>query len=203
MLSGFTFGFTVGLIVAYSAALIGGTLCFLLARRYLQRYIRSWFKQYRHLEAVLRAVEKRGLKLLVLIRVAPYPYNIMNVLLATTTVSTGTFILGTALSLIKIALHVFIGANLTSFTRPNKDEDPMMHTVRIVVMIAGFVFGLAVMVYMYRLTQKLVDEVVVNEGLQEAEEGLLGDEWGWEEDAFLAEEEEEREEAIVHPTNHT
>lgn len=64
---------------------------------------------------VVRAIEKRP-RLLFLIRLAPYPYNVTNCLLATSSALTlRTYTICTALSLFKVVIHTYIGASIHSF----------------------------------------------------------------------------------------
>lgn len=68
-----------------------------------------------YLKRVVRAIEKRP-KLLFLIRLAPYPYNVMNCLLAASpTLTWQTYTLCTALSLFKLIIHTSIGSTIHSF----------------------------------------------------------------------------------------
>ena len=50
-----------------------------------------------------------------LIRIAPYPFSIFNVLLSTTSFGILDFVLATAISLFKSLLHIYIGSKLESF----------------------------------------------------------------------------------------
>lgn len=68
-----------------------------------------------YLKRVVRAIEKRP-KLLFLIRLAPYPYNVMNCLLAASpTLTWQTYAACTALSLFKLIIHTSIGSTIHSF----------------------------------------------------------------------------------------
>jgi uncharacterized membrane protein YdjX (TVP38/TMEM64 family) len=70
-----------GFLVSYAAALSGALAVFLLSRHVFRDLIARWFAQWVYLKRVVRAIERRP-KLLFLIRLAPYPYNVMNCLLA-------------------------------------------------------------------------------------------------------------------------
>jgi hypothetical protein len=62
--------------------------------------------------------------LLLLIRIAPYPYNLLNVILASApSLTLRTYTACTAVSLLKLVLHTWIGAgihDIASFGRPHK-----------------------------------------------------------------------------------
>lgn len=61
-LAGFTFGFWPGMMVGYAGALAGGVTCFMVCRVWFGGYVRRIVEKYPSLEAVVRAVEKKGLK---------------------------------------------------------------------------------------------------------------------------------------------
>lgn len=106
---------------------------------------------------------------------------------AATNLSLATFAAGTALSLFKIALHIYIGANLTSFAKHILGEEEMTEgeqraeTVRIVAAVLGSILAFGVMAYLYRIAKKAVAEA--NSEAAEAAESM----------AFLGEEAQEAE----------
>ncbi|KAG0273828.1 Transmembrane protein 64 [Linnemannia exigua] len=113
-MSGYVYGFGLGLFIAYTSALLGSIACFYLCRRWFKVQVRSLMAKKQSMKSVVKAVEKRGFKLMILIRLAPYPFNLMNALLSATHIPLSTFALATALSLTKLALHVYIGSTLSS-----------------------------------------------------------------------------------------
>lgn len=105
-------------------------------------------------------------KLFLLIRLSPYPFNLLNVLFATTNISLAHYTLGTALSLLKISLHIYVGANLTSFAKHIMgNEDDMTEgerravTVRYIAVVTGSVLATAVMIYVYIVAKRAVAEI--------------------------------------------
>lgn len=61
-LSGFTFGFQKGFPISYFSALTGAIVCFSLSRRFLKASVTRTLHKYPNLEAVVKAVEKKGFK---------------------------------------------------------------------------------------------------------------------------------------------
>jgi len=59
-----------------------------------------------------KAIAKEGLPFVVLIRIAPYPYPVFNVLFAASSVPFWTFALGTMIAQAKILIHIYIGLSL-------------------------------------------------------------------------------------------
>jgi hypothetical protein len=103
--------------------------------------------------------------LFILIRLSPYPFNLLNVLFASTDISLFHFAAGTAITLLKIALHVYIGANLTSFAKHilGEDEDMTEGQIRAeklqnFIVVIGSVVTFAGMAYIYRVAKAAVKE---------------------------------------------
>jgi len=61
------------------------------------------FRRYPKYVALERAIEKEGLPVVILIRIAPYPYPLFNALFAASRVKFHTYAIGTAVSLVKVA----------------------------------------------------------------------------------------------------
>jgi len=129
------------------------------------------------LKRVVRAIEKRP-RLLLLIRVAPYPYNLMNVLLAAShTLSFSTYFWCTALSLCKVVIHTSIGSGIHNFAghhlsgeTAEEDGDHLRKTWTVV----GIALCIGILVYLSIVARRAVDEELEEEnGLCAEEEGRL------------------------------
>lgn len=86
------------------------------------------------------------------------------------------------MSLFKIAFHIYIGANLTSFAKHILGEEEMTEsdqrvaTVRIIAAVVGSILAFGVMAYLYRVAKKAVAEAN-NEAAEGAESmAFLGEE---------------------------
>lgn len=111
-----------------------------------------------------------------MIRLSPYPFNLLNFLFGATSIPFTHFVAGTAISLTKIALHVYIGANLTSFAKhilgEDNDDDMTEGEIRAerlkyTAMILGSLISFGVIAYIYRLTKAAIAEA---NAIEESEE---------------------------------
>lgn len=100
-----------------------------------------------------------------MIRLSPYPFNLLNVVFAATNISLFQFAAGTALTLLKIALHVYIGANLTSLAKHilGEEEDLSEDEIRIeklksFAMVVGSIITFIGMAYIYRVAKAAIKE---------------------------------------------
>lgn len=85
---------------------------------------------------------------------------------AATDISLATYTLGTAISLIKIGIHVYIGATLPSFAKHilgEDDDDPVdrgTEIFRYTAMVLGAILSFGVMIYIYFIAKKAVEDVI-------------------------------------------
>jgi len=160
VLSGYTFGAVPGAVISYCAALAGAIVVFVLSRCLLRDYIAHWLNSIARIRRVIRAIEKRP-KLLFLIRLAPYPYNVMNCLLAASpTLTLQTYTICTALSLFKVIIHTYIGASIHSFKTyhiTNSSENATDWVAQFCTII-GVSLCIAVLVYLATIARKAIDE---------------------------------------------
>ncbi|KAG8893668.1 hypothetical protein FRB99_001816 [Tulasnella sp. 403] len=125
------------------------------------------------IKRAIRAVEKQP-SLLFLIRLSPYPYNLMNALLATSRISFTTYTTCTALSLFKVIIHTTIGASIHKFsdyhthshdatndgdgTESGNDEGDGEDWSRVWT-IFGVILCVAVLVYLSWVARRAVDDL--------------------------------------------
>ncbi|PBL02219.1 hypothetical protein ARMGADRAFT_1005635 [Armillaria gallica] len=168
ILSGYTFGLWTGAVISYFAALAGALVVFTVSRSLLHDTITRWLDSACTMKRVVRAIEKRP-KLLFLIRLAPYPYNVMNCLLAAApTLSLRTYTICTALSLFKVIIHTSVGASIHSFkdyhVTPSSyadqgaEKDTSSDTVAHMWTYLGIGLCVAILVYLSYVARKAVDE---------------------------------------------
>jgi len=167
ILSGYTFGAGVGAVISYFAALSGALTVFLISRTLLRDSISRWLESACTIKRVVRAIEKRP-KLLFLVRLAPYPYNVMNCLLAASpTLTLRTYTICTAASLFKVIIHTTVGASIHSFKNykapsgdvPAEEETNMARIWTIV----GVILCVAIFIYLSIVARRAVDEELADE----------------------------------------
>ncbi|KAJ7086726.1 hypothetical protein C8R44DRAFT_893520 [Mycena epipterygia] len=177
ILSGYTFGPWAGAVLSYFAALSGALTVFLLSRTLLRERITRWLDSACTIKRVVRAVEKRP-KLLFLVRLAPYPYNVMNCLLAASpTLTLRTYTVCTAASLFKVIVHTSLGASIHSFKdyhAPAADgataDAGGADAVARMWTIGGVVLCIAIFVYLSVVARRAVDEELGDEPVCDPEE---------------------------------
>ncbi|KAL5508350.1 hypothetical protein ACEPAH_5969 [Sanghuangporus vaninii] len=172
VLSGYTFGAWSGGIVSYFSALAGAIFVFWLSRSIpsLRCAITSCMSRSRALQRVVRAISKRP-SLLFLVRLAPYPYNVLNALLAgCPRLTFQTYMYCTALSLLKVIIHTSVGAGIKNFadyhSPTNADGSKLMNesgedsadSLGQMSTILGIVLCVVIAVYLTYVARRAVDE---------------------------------------------
>ncbi|KAK8843357.1 hypothetical protein IAR55_007014 [Kwoniella newhampshirensis] len=117
ILSGYTFGAWEGFVVSYLASLAGAVGVFLVARGWLKDVITNCLSSSPTSMSLLNIIPANP-HLLLLIRIAPYPYNLLNVILASSpSLTLRTYTTCTAVSLCKLILHTWIGAGIHDLSK--------------------------------------------------------------------------------------
>ena len=113
---------------------------------------------------MIRAIEKRP-KLLFLIRLAPYPYNVMNCLLAASrTLTLHTYTVCTALSLFKVIIHTSLGASIHSFRdyhakpKSSSEKGTTSGIMAQIWTIIGIILCVLILIYLFIVARRAVDD---------------------------------------------
>ena len=112
--SGFLYGPIVGVATSWVLSTSSGVVAFELARGGLRERVTARLAAGGRLAAIDRAIGRRGLVAVILLRLSPFaPYNIVSYGLGTTSVPRQTFILGTMIgSLFPSAVWTLVGSSI-------------------------------------------------------------------------------------------
>lgn len=118
IIAGWLFGFPSALLAFLGATIIGAAGCYCVARAVAGRRVAATFADHPKWELVRRALVEAGmlkaLWLVMLLRLSPVlPFGTTNVLLATTRVPIGTYVVGTLLGLTPRAAVITFAAART------------------------------------------------------------------------------------------
>jgi len=150
----------MGAIVSYFAALTGALVVFIVSRALIRESIERWLTSYTSIKRVIRAIDKRP-KLLFLIRLAPYPYNVMNCLLAASpTLTLHTYTVCTALSLFKVIIHTSLGASIHSFRdyHAKAGKGTRSGIMGRIWTIIGIILCVVILIYLTIVARRAVDD---------------------------------------------
>ncbi len=153
--AGFAFGLGWGMVAAVAGATLGATAAFLIARYAARDWVRGWTRERRKLEALDRAVARKGWRVVALLRLSPvFPFPVLNYVLGLTGVRLVAYVAATAAGIVPgTFLYVAIGyagrAGLQPSPEPGGD-------LRLVILAAGLLLALAITVYLTAYARRLL-----------------------------------------------
>jgi uncharacterized membrane protein YdjX (TVP38/TMEM64 family) len=113
--AGLVYGPILGTLIVSPASVIGATLAFLIARHFARVWVESKLRQYPKFDAIDRAIEKNGFKIILLLRLEPVfiPFALLNYGLGLTSVRLRDYVLASWLGMLPAtALYVYLGSAL-------------------------------------------------------------------------------------------
>ncbi|KAH9999342.1 Golgi apparatus membrane protein TVP38 [Russula vinacea] len=170
-LCGFTYGTMKGFLVAAPASLVASTVVFVVLRYLFSKVLCSWSRKVEMWKALEAVIDAKGLPLIVLIRISPFPpWVYSNSLFASIqSVSVWQFMAATICSFPRFLLHAFIGSRMASLSDGKQREH--MDTVETkvvngILIVAGVLSGAAAGWILYALVKRQL----VSEALEEPDE---------------------------------
>ena len=149
--AGFVFGVVWGSVYVLIGALIGETCAFLLGRYLVRDWIREKMARNQAFTALNQAINREGLKIILLTRLSPiFPFSLLNYAFGVTRISLRNYFLGSIGMIPMTVSYVYLGSlaeNLASIGEASQLANPQLQwTIRI------FGFG-ATAVATFYLTQ--------------------------------------------------
>jgi uncharacterized membrane protein YdjX (TVP38/TMEM64 family) len=155
--AGVLFGLAWGTVLTIVGVMITAALNFLAARRLLRPRIEKMLEQHPKLRAIRRAATREGLRLQLLLRLSPINPVSVSYVLGASGVRFSTFMLATIGLIPGLFCEVYFGYLASHVTKVagNVSEHS---TLRTVVTIVGFVFCIALMIFISRVASKAIAE---------------------------------------------
>ena len=164
---GIGLGVLVGTVSVFIGATVGAIISFILGRFVFKDQAQKLFNKFKILNAVDRAIEAQGFKLVFLLRLSPVvPFNVFNYVISVTAVSFRDYILACMGMIPGTAAYVFIGTTASSLLSGDSEEedsnDDMASMVQLIVIIVGaiatFIAVVLVSVYAKKALNKVLEE---------------------------------------------
>ncbi|PWN20593.1 hypothetical protein BCV69DRAFT_282802 [Microstroma glucosiphilum] len=162
-----------GLLLAWAIAaggcLTGATASFLVGRWGLARYGDrfDWIREVRggkEWRAMEKAVERKGWKMAILIRLCPFPFVYSNLFFSSlrpSSVSLPLFIFATLCTTPKLLIHVFVGSKAFEAIQSGKNGQAASKSwLSVASIIGASLLGAITSWYIYRETKKVLDSFV-------------------------------------------
>jgi len=165
MFAGFAYGWWKAFVVCFPSAVVGYCVGFLFCRRFLRERVKKMMQEeFEFFEDVDEMIEQEGFKLVFLLRFSPIPFGILNMLLATTRIPFGTFVLaGIVPTGIEMAVFSYLGTTLQHISEALNSNH--MSKVQIILIVVNILASIGVLITItllgrraYRQIQKKREE---------------------------------------------
>ncbi|CAG8508615.1 5551_t:CDS:2 [Funneliformis mosseae] len=164
LICGYIYGFPLGFIPAFISALLGATVSFYLCRTICLGYARKLSKKQSNFQKLSLAIEEGGLKIIILIRLCPFPFTWSNAFFGTIqSISFWKFFIATALSLPKLLIFVFMGSRFRNLAEEMDSTSRIINYVTIGVGIIIFCFAAW---YIYNKMNTIVENAAAKRFIQ-------------------------------------
>ncbi|KAM3561041.1 hypothetical protein ARSEF4850_003384 [Beauveria asiatica] len=177
--AGFVWGFPWGWPVAAAACTLGSLCAFVASRTVLGGFVERVVGRDPRFVALAQVMRKEGILYLTAIRFCPLPFSLSNGFLATIpSITPLAFTVSTALSSLKLFVHVFIGSRLAVLFEKGAEMSTRDKIINWTAMgLSGFV-GLAVGFVIYRRTMERAADIAREQAADgdddDAEQGRAG-----------------------------
>jgi len=169
-------GVALGSAIVFISASIGACLSFLVGRFVLRECSQRMFDKFKVMRAVDKALETKGTKLMLLLRLSPLiPFNALNYVLGVTSVSFMEYLTGCLGMIPGTIAFVYIGTTISEIG--DGMSDGSSSTIRIVVYclggVATLIAAVAVSYHARKVLNQTLDSVRVDAESDLGEESEL------------------------------
>ncbi|CAO3635050.1 unnamed protein product [Cunninghamella blakesleeana] len=159
MLNGFVYGFPLGLLPSVTGAFVGSMICFCLIRGFhMDRYIPMPKSQEKKYQAMQEAIKEGGLKMIVLLRICPIPWQFTNMFLSLIpTVRTKDYIITGLIGSWKVSMEVWAGSQLSNLSDNNLP--PSTRRFTLITLFFGLIVFAGLIHWIYQLTNQKMNKL--------------------------------------------
>lgn len=159
--AGVVYGFALGSLIAWASTVLGQCLAFLLGRYLLQEWVASQLTaRLPNFRAIEMAIMKKGWRLVCLLRLSPLvPYNMLNYLLAITSISFRSFALPSAVCITPYTLmFVYMGSASKDLAKVLASPRPQEMTI--LWLVLSIIFFSVTLVYITMTSRAALQAVL-------------------------------------------
>lgn len=169
--AGALFGLGWGAVLTIAGGILTAALNFLIARSLLQPRIEKMLEKHPKLRAIQHAADQEGLRLQLLLRLAPINPVSVSYVMGASGIRYSTFMLGTIGLIPALFVVVYFGylANHVTTVAGNVSEHSGLHTI---VTVVGFVVCIVLMIYIARVASRAIAEAGDDSATDSPSEGV-------------------------------
>lgn len=160
LLAGYVYGPLAGTAVVSPASVLGASCAFLLGRTLFRSRFERRIAGAPRFQALQTAIERQGLRILVLVRLSPvFPYSLVNYLFGLTRLRLGTYAFGSWFGMLPgTFLYVYLGSTVQDLTSLASGSLPDAGGFGLALKIAGLVATILVTVLVTRAARRALAE---------------------------------------------
>jgi uncharacterized membrane protein YdjX (TVP38/TMEM64 family) len=144
--AGVAFGLVEGLVILVAINIIGAILWFWIARKFLRNWVHSILSRHPKMEAIENATAMEGFKLIVLLRMGPFSYGGLNLMLGASDVRFWPYCFALIGVIPGNFATVYFGSMAKHVASKAADADNLSNT-HFVIMAIGFTVTIGVVAY--------------------------------------------------------
>ncbi|OMJ91502.1 hypothetical protein SteCoe_5871 [Stentor coeruleus] len=130
-------GALIGFCLSLSAVLIGFSLSFFIGKFLLKSSVENYLNNnHPNIQAIVKAADTQGLKIVFLLRLSPLPSTLVNYALSITNINIRDFVLGTFGCSMKIIVGLYAAGTLESLT-DNEGESTILNIAMLIIGLAS------------------------------------------------------------------
>ncbi len=160
--AGFAYGAFWGTLLVSPVSTLAATCAFVVSRTFGRSWVERKVAGDPRFARLNRAVERRGLRLVILLRLSPIlPFNILNYALGLTSIRTRDYVLGSLIGMLPgTILYVYLGSLVTSASQLASGTLPDAGPAQTAVYWGGLVASIVAAVVVTRMARRaLRDEL--------------------------------------------
>lgn len=161
MAAGAMYGVLGGTVLTFAGALLTGALNFQIASKLLRAKIDKLLEKHPKLRAIQMAANREGLRLQLLLRMAPINAVSVNYVLGATGVKFSTFLIALLGLMPSIIVNVYFGYTASHMTKV-AGKASEHSTLQTVVTVVGLLVCVAVMVAITRVATKAIADAEID-----------------------------------------
>lgn len=171
MTSGLGMGVAIGTVVVFVGASLGSIASFLVGRYLLRDCMGKWAERYPLFKAVDYAMEKKGFRIFLLLRLSPLiPFNALNYMAGMTAVTFWDYTLALIGLLPGTVLFTFVGSSAGSAMKDKMQEDNSANIekgARIASIVVGTVVGIGGISAVSYYAKKELNQIIAEQQQEE------------------------------------
>ena len=170
--AGFLYGPIWGTLLVSPASVLGASIAFFLARSVARGWVGQRLTKYPKFEAMDRAVEKRGFRMVFLLRLSGVfiPFSMMNYALGLTRVSFRDYVLASWIGMLpETILYVYLGSAAQDLTQLMHGKQPGEGPWPQVIFWGGLAATAVLVILIARIARQAMQPEMGNQG------GTVGD----------------------------